>query len=126
MNMYIVDDTAFIRILCRYHLTKAGHHIVGENYDGAEAAKEIQKLQPDCVVVDLALPNKNGLQVMKEIKAQFPQIHFIVISSLDKDMVRDDQVPPLYDAFLVKPFEASDLVRVAAEIESKLQKDLHG
>lgn len=126
MRIFIVDDTAFIRILCRYHLTKAGHEIVGETYDGAEAVELIKSLQPDCVIVDLALPSKNGVEVMREVQPQFPQIQFIVISALDEDALNPYRDQIHYLTYLLKPFEESALIEAVQLAEEKIKKDMHG
>lgn len=126
MKVYIVDDTAFIRILCRYHLTKAGFEVIGESYDGAEAIEQIIALQPDCVIVDLALPSKNGVEVMATIQAQFPQIQFIVISALDEDVMEAHKSQVHYHTYLVKPFEEHQLIAAVKAVQENNKKDLHG
>lgn len=126
MKVYIVDDTAFIRILCRYHLTNAGFEVVGETYDGAEAIQQIIALQPDCVIVDMALPSKNGVEVIHEVQAKFPHIQFIILSALDEDAIAYTNNSISYHRYIAKPFEGSDLVAAVREVEVKAKKDLHG
>lgn len=126
MKVYIVDDTSFVRIICRYHLEKAGFEIVGEAYDGLLALKEIQALQPECVIMDLALPGMNGVQIMREIQADFPQIKFLVISALDKEIFERTADDLHYEGFMAKPFDGNDLVnRLVAIKNSQKEKD-HG
>lgn len=126
MKVYIVDDTAFIRILCRYHLTKAGFEVIGESNDGAEAIDQITSLQPDCVIVDLALPTKNGVEVMSAIQSQFPHIQFIILSALDEDVMRAYKTQVQYHTYLVKPFEEKQLISAVKCVAENNKKDLHG
>lgn len=126
MKIYIVDDASFIRIICRYHLSKAGYEIIGEAHDGEEALKQIQTLQPDCVIMDLALPNKNGIEIMRELQDKFPQIHFLVITALDRDIFNQSGADIRVSGFLTKPFEGHDLVESVRVIESQLGKKQHG
>ena len=126
MKIYIVDDASFIRIICRYHIEKAGFEIVGEAYDGQQAIDARCKLQPDCVVVDLALPNKSGIEVMREVQKDFPHIQFLVISALDKDVLDRAGNDVEYASFLAKPFEGSELVERLVTIQDNQKALEHG
>jgi two-component system chemotaxis response regulator CheY len=126
MKIYIVDDASFIRIICRYHLTKAGYEVIGEAHDGEVAMQEIQSLQPDCVIMDLALPNKNGTEIMRGLQDIFPQIHFLVITALDRDIFDQSSADIRVSGFLTKPFEGSELLDQVRRIEKQLEKVRHG
>jgi len=126
MKIYVVDDASFIRIICRYHLTRAGYDLIGETHDGDIALQEIQTLQPDCVVMDLALPSRSGVDVMRELQDKFPQIHFLVITALDRDIFDQIGSDIRVSGFLTKPFEGEDLVHEVQRIEQQLGKDSHG
>lgn len=126
VKIYIVDDASFICILCRYHLSKAGYSIIGESFDGNTAQAEILASQPDCVIVDLALPLKSGAEIIKNVQAQYPHIQFIIITALDKDIL-DTTEPELgYSEYLRKPFEAADLIRSVKKVEKGLVRKSHG
>lgn len=126
MKIYVVDDASFIRIICRYHLTRAGYDIIGETHDGEVALQEIQTLQPDCVIMDLALPNKNGVEIMRELQDKFPQIHYLVITALDKDVFEQTGSDIRVSGFLTKPFEGEDIVKLVRQIDQQLGKKQHG
>lgn len=126
MKIYIVDDASFIRIICRYHLTQAGYEVIGETHDGAIAQQEIQTLQPDCVIMDLALPNRNGVEIMRDLQEKFPQIHYLVITALDRDVFDKTGSDIRVSGFLTKPFEGAELVDQIKSIEKQLGKKHHG
>jgi two-component system, chemotaxis family, chemotaxis protein CheY len=126
MKIFIVDDASFIRIICRYHLNKAGYEIIGETHDGEEAFQQIQALQPDCVIMDLALPNRNGVEVMRSLQDVFPQIHFIVVTALDRDIFDKTASDIRVSGFLTKPFEGEDLINQVKGVEKQLERESHG
>ena len=126
MKVFIVDDASFVRLICRYHLTGAGFQIVGEAFDGITAEREIQATQPDCVIMDLALPEKNGGEVMRDVQAKFPQIQFVVVSALDEEILKQTVPDVTYAEFLRKPFEATDLVDAVRRAISKTEHKHHG
>ncbi len=126
VKIYIVDDASFIRILCRYHLSKAGYTIIGESFEGDTALSEILASQPDCVIVDLALPLKSGAEIIKRVQEQYPHIQFVIITALDKDVL-DMTEPDLgYSEYLCKPFEAADLIKAVKKVEKGLVRKDHG
>src|SRR5258708_38686620 len=73
IRVLIADDTPDIRLLLRAALRMyPGFEIVAEAVDGAEAVKLAQEHQPDAVLLDLAMPAKDGLQAIPEIRAASP------------------------------------------------------
>ncbi len=103
-------------MICRYHLTKAGHEIIGESHDGETALIEILAMQPECVLVDLSLPRKSGAEIMTEVQSTFPHIQFIVITALDKDILKLTAPDVGYAAYIRKPFEGADLVKAVESL----------
>ncbi len=126
VKVYIVDDASFIRMICRYHLTKAGHEIIGESHDGLTALAEILALQPECVLVDLSLPGKSGAEIMREVQQKYPHIPFIVVSALDKDVLALTAPDVGYAAYIRKPFEGSELVQAVDSLQAEPMRRKHG
>ncbi len=109
MKVFIVDDASFVRILCRHYVQKAGYSVCGEAYDGIQALEDIIEKQPDCVIMDLALPNLNGADVMKQVHKSYPQIQFVVVSALDRNFCDAQLTDVQFVKFLTKPFEPEAL-----------------
>lgn len=126
MNVYIVDDASFIRILCRHYVQKAGYKVVGEAFDGQTALEEISSKQPDCVIMDMALPSLNGVDIMKRVNEKYPHIQFVVVSALDKnfcDLQLDDVK---HVKFITKPFTAEQVVDALTLAAAQMEKQKHG
>lgn len=126
MRVFVVDDASFIRILCRHYIQKAGYEVCGEAYDGAQALEDIRKTQPDCVIMDLALPSINGVDIMKKINREYPHIQFVVVSSLDKNFCDTRLESVEYLQFLTKPFEPEHLKKALDLASQHMEKLQHG
>lgn len=113
-------------MICRYHLTKAGHEIVGESHEGDTALIEILAMQPDCVLVDLSLPHKSGAEIMREVQMKYPQIQFIVVSALDEDILQTTAPDVGYSSYIRKPFEGSELIDAVSKVEKGMERKKHG
>lgn len=126
MNVYVVDDASFIRILCRHYTQKAGFKVVGEAHDGQVALDEIVAKQPDCVIMDLALPTINGTEIMRRVNESYPHIQFVVISALDEDFCQQQLQDIKYVDFITKPFTAERLMQALQGAALQLEKKQHG
>ena len=65
-RILIVDDAAFMRMMLKDILTKGGFEIAGEAADGNEAVAKYNELKPDLVTLDITMPNKDGIQALKD------------------------------------------------------------
>jgi len=75
---------------------------VGEAEDGAEAKRMAQELQPDLILLDLAMPWVNGLEVLRWIKAARPKSQIIIVTVHAEDAYRQAAAASGADAFLLK------------------------
>ena len=116
LKCLIVEDVTFIREIYRYSLRNENYEIIGEAADGIDALLKIKNLQPDIVLLDLVLPLKNGLEVLKEAHQLSPQSRFIVISSID-DVATIEFAKTLGAIeYLVKPFTKNQLLESLSRV----------
>ena len=91
IRVLIADDTPDIRLLLRAALRMyPGFDIVGEAIDGVEAVKLAEEHQPDAVLLDLAMPVKDGLQAIPEIRVGSPDTKIIVLSGFTATEMRPE------------------------------------
>ncbi|AGH96595.1 response regulator transcription factor [Pseudobdellovibrio exovorus] len=113
----VVEEAAFIRQIYRLNLHGVnGVEIVAEARDGVEALRLISEIQPDMVLLELVLPLKSGLDVLKSLHGVSPRTQVIVISSLDDESLRVQAKALGAHAYLTKPFTRSQLLGAVEEI----------
>ena len=110
MKILLVDDSAYILLICRHALEKSGYDVVGDAYDGEQAVEMARQLKPDLVIVDIALPKINGFDVTKQVLEELPTTYVMGISALDDKWVRDKATEAGCHDFLTKPFDALELI----------------
>lgn len=110
MKIMLVDDSAFIILICRHALEKSGFEIVGEAHNGQEAIQKASELRPDLIVMDIALPKVNGFEATQAIHEFLPKTKVLAISALDDDWVKQKAISSGCFDFLTKPFDAVELI----------------
>ena len=102
-TVLIVDDNAQLRALMREIVAEASNlQLVGEAADGAEAMQLVQALRPAIVLLDLIMPQVNGLEVLRWIKVEHPETKVIIVTVHDEDAYRQAAETSGVDAFLLK------------------------
>ena len=110
-TILIVDDNAQLRALMREIVAEASNlQVVGEAADGAEAMRLVQALRPAIVLLDLVMPQVNGLEVLQWIKAECPETKVIIVTVHDEDAYRQAAEASGADAFLLKKTLVTDLL----------------
>ncbi len=80
-RILVVDDHPLVRSGLIAELSKASDlTVAGEAADGDEAIERVRTLKPDLVLLDIALPGKNGLDVLKELQAESPDLKVLILS----------------------------------------------
>lgn len=89
IRVLIADDHHVVRRGLLFFLkTQKDIEVVGEAKNGLEAIEQVEKLQPDIVLMDLVMPELDGIQATERIKKQWPSIHVLMLTSFsDKDHV---------------------------------------
>lgn len=126
LRCLVVEDVNFIREIYRYSLQAENYEIVGEAADGIDALVKIKDLQPDIVLLDLILPLKNGLDVLKESHQLSPHSRFLVISSMDGQDVIDQAKALGAIDYLTKPFSKNQLISALKRISQNYSEVQNG
>lgn len=118
-KILIVDDAAFMRMMLRDTLKKNGYENLIEAADGEIAVQTFKTESPDLVIMDITMPNKNGLEALKEIKAINPDARIVMCSAMGQESMVVEAIKSGAKDFIVKPFKAD---RVLKTVESILGK----
>ncbi len=118
-----VDDEKHIVRLVQVNLERAGYQ-VATAYDGVEALKKVQEYQPDLIVLDVMMPQMDGFEVLKHLKAN-PETRDIPVVMLtakaqDADVFRGWQSG--VDCYLTKPFNPLELLSFVKRIFTSLDE----
>lgn len=80
MNVFLADDHTMLREALRAVLTNAGIPVVGEAGNGREAIAQVERSRPDVVLMDVSMPELNGIDATRILRAKFPRIRVIGLS----------------------------------------------
>jgi two-component system chemotaxis response regulator CheY len=114
-RVLVVDDAAFMRKMVSDALTKGGHEVVGQGANGEEAVTLYQELKPELTTLDITMPEKDGLQALKDIIALDPQARIIMCSALGQESKVLEAVKSGAKDFVVKPFQPERILDAAAK-----------
>ena len=110
-RVMIADDSKAIRIALKDIILNGKHELVAEAADGAESVEKFVDLKPDVLLLDLVLPKKDGLTVLKEIKETNPNAKIIIITVVDNKQMIQDCISAGALAYVTKPFTADDVLK---------------
>jgi NarL family two-component system response regulator LiaR len=86
IRIFIADDHAIVREGLRALLaTEPGIELVGEANDGSQTVSKVHALRPDVILLDMAMPNMDGLEAIVKIRKDWPEAKIIVLSSFSED-----------------------------------------
>jgi DNA-binding NarL/FixJ family response regulator len=91
--------------------TASGVQVVGVAHDGAEALELVPEVQPDLVLMDLKMPGMNGIQATRHIRAQYPQVRVLVLTTYDADEWVFDAIRSGAAGYLLKDTPRDQLVK---------------
>jgi two-component system, chemotaxis family, chemotaxis protein CheY len=110
VNVLIVDDLAFIKIVLRDILEKSGFRVVGEASNGEQAIAMYQDARPDVVLMDITMPGMDGLTALKQIRQIDPAARVIICSALGQQRLIVQAIQLGAKDFIVKPFQPQRVV----------------
>ena len=105
VNVLIVDDLAFIKIVLRDIIEKAGFRVVGEASNGEQAITMYQDMRPDVVLMDITMPGMDGLTALKKIREIDAAARVIICSALGQQQLIVQAIQLGAKDFIVKPFQ---------------------
>ncbi len=115
-RVLIVDDVAFMRMLLKDMMTKAGHEVVGEATNGKEAVEKYRDLKPDLVFMDTIMSEMNGIEATKEIMRLNPNAKVIICSAMGQQMMVMEAMQAGAKDFVVKPFREDKVMETLSKV----------
>ena len=115
-KILLVDDAAFMRKMLSDTLTKNGYTEIAEAEDGLDAVQKYGELSPDLVIMDITMPNMNGLEALKEIRAKDANANVVMCSAMGQESMVMEAVRSGAKDFIVKPFKADRVIKTVSNI----------
>ena len=115
-NILIVDDAAFMRMMIKDILSKNGYTVAGEAENGVKAIEKYNEVNPDLVLMDITMPEKDGIQALKDIKAMDPSAQIIMCSAMGQQAMVIESIQAGAKDFIVKPFQADRVLEAVRKV----------
>lgn len=117
INVVVVEDEPNIAESLSFILGRGGYEVTCVN-DGNDAIFEIQNIRPKLVILDVMLPNRSGLEILRDIRASGSINHTPVLMLSAKGQARDKEIALNNGAniYMVKPFSNSEIMTVVGEL----------
>lgn len=109
-GIMIVDDAAFMRMMIRDILTKNGFEVTGEAENGAVAVETFSTVKPELIIMDITMPEMDGIEALKKIKAIDPSVKVIMCSAMGQQAMVIDAIQAGARDFVVKPFQPDRVI----------------
>lgn len=117
-KILLCDDAAFMRMMMKDILQRNGYTIVGEAANGKEGVKLYKEKEPDLVLMDITMPEMDGIEALKEIKTYDPSARVVMVSAMGQQAMVITAIQCGAKDFVAKPFQPE---RVLEAVEKALQ-----
>ena len=115
-KVLIVDDAAFMRMMIKDILEKNGYEVVGEASNGLKAVELYKSEKPDVVTMDITMPDMDGIEAVKAIRAFDPAAKIIMCSAMGQQTMVMDAIKSGAKDFIVKPFQSDRVLEAVKKV----------
>ena len=114
-KVLLVDDAAFMRMRCAKVLTKLGHTVV-EAENGLQALDVYEREKPEIVLMDITMPEMDGLEALKQIKQRDAGAKVAMVSAMGQQSMVLDAIKAGAADFVLKPFDEERLIAAVSKL----------
>lgn len=115
-RILICDDAAFMRMMIKGILGKGGYDVAGEAENGLKAVEKYKEVSPDLVLMDITMPEMDGIQAVKEIKKIDPNAKIIMCSAMGQQAMVVESIQAGARDFIVKPFQEDRVLEAVKKV----------
>ena len=115
-KILLVDDAAFMRMLIKDALTKNDYTNILEAADGAIACDVYSAEKPDLVIMDITMPNKTGIEALKDIEGMDPMARVVMCSAMGQEAMVVEAIKLGALDFIVKPFKPDRILQTVKKV----------
>lgn len=118
-KVMIVDDAAFMRMIIRDIVTKNGYEVVAEAENGLQAVEKYAEHLPDLVIMDITMPQMDGIEAVRQIMASDSNAKIIMCSAMGQQSMVIESIKAGAKDFIVKPFQAERIVEALKKVSER-------
>lgn len=115
-RIMIADDSDAIRMVLKDILEIGHHELVAEATNGVEAVEKFNEKKPDLLLLDMAMPKKDGISALKEILVTYPNAKIVMVTASDNASTMTECINSGALAYLLKPFNFEDVLKTITKI----------
>jgi two-component system chemotaxis response regulator CheY len=115
-TILLVDDAAFMRMMLKDILTKNGYNVIGEAENGVKAIEKFKELKPQLCILDITMPEMDGIAAAKGIKAADPAALIIMCSAMGQQAMVIESIQAGARDFIVKPFQSDRVLEAVKKV----------
>lgn len=110
ISVLIVDDTPIMRTMLKQLLNNSGFTVVGDASNGHQALEMVRQHKPSVVCLDIEMPGMNGLEVLKEIKANHEGVAVVMVTGDSKAASVQQAINSGASGYILKPFNGTKVM----------------
>ena len=115
-GILLVDDAAFMRMMLKDILVKNGYEVLGEAENGLKAVEKYKELNPDLVIMDITMPEMDGISAVKEIMKINKGAKVVMCSAMGQQAMVIDAIQAGAKDFIVKPFQPDRVIEAISKV----------
>ena len=115
-RVMVCDDAAFMRMMIKDILVKNGYEIAAEAENGLKTVEQYPDAKPDLVLMDITMPEVDGIEAVRRIKALDPNANVIMCSAMGQQAMVIEAIQAGAKDFIVKPFQADRVLEAVRKV----------
>lgn len=115
-KILLVDDAAFMRMMIKDTLKKNGYENILEAADGEIACNTFAAEKPDLIIMDITMPNKTGIEALRDIKKMDPAAKVVMCSAMGQETMVVEAIKLGALDFIVKPFKPDRILQTVQKV----------
>ena len=115
-RVMVCDDAAFMRMMIKDILTKNGYEIAAEAENGQKAVEKYPEAKPDLVLMDITMPEMDGIEALKAIREKDGNAAVIMCSAMGQQAMVIEAIQAGAKDFIVKPFQAERVLEAVKKV----------
>jgi two-component system chemotaxis response regulator CheY len=115
-TVLLVDDSTFMRLKMKSLVENLGFQVIGEGANGKEGVDKYKILRPDILLMDITMPEMDGVEALRQIMKCDPKAVVVMVSAMGQERIVMETVLAGAKNFIVKPYEDDKVAAVLKKL----------